>query len=104
MASTKTKRPPVPEAAALRQLERQVSKTKPELQPEIRAALRRGLEAGGHFEHALYMLKAAETTIKGVDPEAALTYLAYALEDLAALVASIHDAAGPRVGPLTGRA
>ncbi len=95
----KPKRLAVPEAVELRQLERLVTKTRPEYQPEVRAALRRGLEAGGHFEHALYMLKGAEVTIEGVDPEAALTYLSYALEDLDALLASVRGAmasAGPR--------
>jgi hypothetical protein len=90
MAATK-KRPTVPEAVALRRIERRVSKAKPEMQPELRAALRRALETGGHLGAVAHGLRLAENCTRGVDPESALTMLAYSLEDLASLLASIQS-------------
>jgi hypothetical protein len=105
MKTPRKKRPIVPEAVALRQIERQVSKAKPEMQPELRAALRRGLEAGGHLDAVARGLGMVVNNSRGAAPEDALLILSYCLESMADLVANVQSVtAGQRATVAHGRA
>ena len=81
----KTKRAAIPEAVALRQLERVVAKLDTEA---ARGAVRDGF--GDSLESVTHPLNLTKVSLEGVDPQVALVYLSFAVEALAKLVVQVR--------------